>query len=113
MRVRVCTSETSGTASERILRLKCLDAERNRSRTVVNVGASPMRIVQPSTVPYPAVHSMNQICVSIMHMMSMGAQRTKHTIRFGKWPRFIEGYHHERSRCLVTVRARARARARG
>jgi len=43
----------------------------------------------------------------------MGAQRTKHTIRFGKWPRFIEGYHHERSRCLVRVRARARARARG
>ena len=106
------TSETSGTASERILRLKCLDAERNRSRTVVNVGASPMRIVQPSTVPYPAVHSMNQICVSIMYMISMGAQRTKHTIRFGKWLRFIEGYHHERSRCLVRVRVRARARAR-
>ena len=99
------TSEISGTASERILRLKCLEAERNRSRTVVNVGTSPMRIVQPSTVPYPAVHSMNQICMSIMYMTSMGAQRTKHTIKFGNWPRPIEGYHHERSRFQMATTA--------
>ena len=38
VRVRVSTSEASGTASERILRLKCFEASRKRSRTVVNVG---------------------------------------------------------------------------
>ena len=102
------TSETSGTASDRILRLKCFEASRKRSRTVVNVGTSPMRIVQPSTVPYPAVHSMNQICVSIMYMMSMGAQRTKHTIRLGRWPRPSDGYHHERSRCQMATTAGTR-----
>ena len=44
------------------------------------------------------------------YMISMGAQRTKHTMRLGRWPRPSDGYHHERSRCLVRVRARARVR---